>query len=286
VNKNKIFVILAVLIGFLLTFGCMQLEVNLNVKEDGKSNASMVMDMSGIKTLYSSMGSMIPEEQMQQQLAELDANYSKENICNTLRSQQTESQENTVPGITNFDMETAECTGLANYKAMFSFEEVDLVENGTLIIEDNFLTKKYILTIPSSENESEEMDASQITMMKSMGGSMVMNIEMPGEIKEVSPELGEIIDNKKLRIDLIEDMSKLQKNDVVIVSEMSNSQILIIGGAILVVLILAVGVGLFVMKKKQPKQPVFANKPQSDFNNTPPNFNKPQSDFGNTQTEV
>jgi|GEM_PF-5926611 len=257
-NKKIVGIIALISILLFIFSGCVQIETNLKVKEDGKGDMAIIMDMSGIKTLMEGMYGSMPEEQKQTAFAELDANYGKENICNTIKQASNDDQvsqlKDSVPGgFGKTDFKNSKCEALDDYKAKMTIEDIDLIENKVLVIEEGLFSKKYILEVGSEgENKSTETTPAQMTQMKAMGLSMKMSIEMPGEIKEVTPLIGTIGEGEKkntLTIDLIENSSALNSGKIVIVSETANMMPLIIGGVVLVLII--AGILLVVVMKKK-----------------------------------
>jgi hypothetical protein len=92
-------------------------------------------------------------------------------------------------------------------------------------------------------------------MLKNAGASIVLNIEMPGEISSAS--VGTIAsDKKKVSIDLLTDMDTFNQG-VTVVSEEANLVPIII--AIVALLIIAACTAFFLLKKKPVTTP--ANPP-------------------------
>lgn len=248
-KSNSGLMIFSLFAFFLLVFsGCVIMETNVKIKEDGKGNVDVIMDLSPIRTLMASMYSGVSKETINTQMAEFDANYSKENICKTMN---TSMGGNLSASSTSelFDFSNMNCEGVDNYKARFYSDELDFVEAGNLVIEDNFFTKKYTMTFNEVNADNKVASPEQLNQYISMGASFSVNIEMPGEIVSELPE-GAIIkekDNKKntISIDYFKNPNSL--DGLVVVSESSNSMPLIIGAV--VVLLIIVG-AVFLLKKK------------------------------------
>jgi hypothetical protein len=275
--NKKIIIVLA---AFLFIFGCVNMDIDLVVDENGMGETTMTMDMSAIKTMAEGMGGIEGFEE-----SESNERYSKENICETLLESygdQANVSETPFSGFVPDQKPT--CTALDDYKAKLVYPKVDLVEEGILTMDGTTA----VLTLKGTGQEAEEMDAQQLAMMKSMGLSMTMTITMPGEITSMEPEFG-IIENNVLKFDFLEHANNLT-NDTTLTSKVGqttvnpilideNTLLMIAGGIIGLLIIVIIAIIVF---KKKSKKTVF-----NEIKNTNNEFTTDNQQYGenqNTQT--
>ena len=191
-NKN-LFILSAVLFVFVLLSGCVKMDVGMKVNSDGTAQVTTLMDVSGLANASSPFSAMDPDA------PDPKIAYSKENICNTL----SENQSATPPvsddssSVTSLvDTTKSTCEGVDDFIVKYtSNEKTDLVEQGTLVIEEKGNTKIFTLTFKGTGEQTEGESSPDPEQLKAMGLEMNFNIEMPGEIK--STTAGEISDDKK-----------------------------------------------------------------------------------------
>lgn len=258
---KKIVAILVLLVALvILSSGCITMEVDYKLNADGTGSASILMDMTKMRAFVESMyGSADPAE-AQAALAEMDANYSKANICaNLMKSLDTgDSSVSMTPGM---DPKDFKCEAIADYKARFYSDNIDFKEAGLVTIDDAKKTMTFTVK-QSQESGDANMADVQLQQAKMFGVEMTMTVEMPGPIASSATASGESVgeiseDKKKVVIDLLEDADKVTGGITIISSiagaglDMGAIQQYLPIIAIIVVIIIIVAAGVVVMKRKK-----------------------------------
>lgn len=280
-KKNNFFILIAFSL-FLFLFGCIQMEIDLDVNEDGTASSSVLMDMSGISDMMGGMMGTVPQEDQDESMNEMNLQYSKENICDTLMESQDEGEADQLSSFVPSEdsirgSNIVNCVAIDDFVARLDYGEVDLVENGVLEIETTANIVRYTLTLSETEPQDqvdfskkeednslsfEEDDSSEVPdsvvstpmngefpemgveMFEAMGMSMTMNISMPGKIVSISPNVGELNEEENvLTINLLRDSEELNENGLVLVSEKEISNGFVLDDS----LIMIGGIGLLVV---------------------------------------
>lgn len=213
-KKNNFFILIIFAL-FLFLFGCIQMEMDLDVNEDGTASTSVLMDVSGMSGMMGGMMGMVPQDQQDEAMNEMNLQYSKENICDTLMESRDDEQADQMSSflpsedsIMNPDDVT--CTAIDDFVARLDYGNVDLVENGVLEMENIGNIVRYTLTL--SETEAlDQVDFSEKENNNSLSfeedglsdfpepndfpdssfPDFDNDVEMPGAFPEMGPEIFE-----------------------------------------------------------------------------------------------
>jgi len=231
-----------------ITLGCFSAEIGMNINPNGKGTVSVLMDMTAMQ----------PFVDMNE---EAGVAYTKANICETFMKSAVDSTTAgtaPTPGLGN--IEDFSCEALDDYKVKLSSKEVDFVEQGQLVIEEDGEVKFYTLTLKSqAEGETEtEVTPEQKQQMKMLGVSMVYKITMPGTITENNAGT---VEGSVVTVDLIEELEKL--NDGIVIKsryepgafDFFGMDMMLVAGISggIIVLIIVIIIIVVLMKKKKPK---------------------------------
>jgi hypothetical protein len=240
--RSSKMLLFAVGILFLLVLsGCIKANYHTKIEPTGLGTTYFDVDVSGLASLGaagsglggsgtdSNAGPGIPSD--------VTEKYSKETICDTLNS--SDSGINPASGSNGFlGMEFTDfsCEGVDLYKARFIAPPINLVEKGFLKMESGLGSTKYTFSFSPDDVTASSSTAPTGSIP---GLELTYTIEMPGEM--VSANVGTISEDKKsVKIDFLkDDLSSIEKIEVV--SQETNHMALILpilGGIILLLLIL------------------------------------------------
>ncbi len=277
ISKNKFIIILLILSLFLFLSGCYKINTEMKIYEDGTIETAMDIDMNGIRGAYSQMaGSTMDENQFEALLLELDTNYSKENICETIINSNS-SEEGPSTG---FIPTTGEpiCESTEDYKARLSYPRIEASDK--LTIEEVNGIKSFTLNL-GKKNNSDSSDTNSpmgSSMMNAMDMEFKLTVYMPGQI--MSSNVGEVSEDKKsVFIDLLLPMENPDENMIItsaidlsettipiptgnetqdvngnLINFEMDSDTITIGAIVLVALILIIVIIAVVVKKKKGKR--------------------------------
>jgi hypothetical protein len=253
----RTFVVLFILSALLLS-GCINVQINHTITEDGTGEIEMIYDMSQIMGMVAGMAQS--------------------------GGQEAPSEETTCAQMTNGSkLDNLECR-MTSQGVFVLKGTIDMVENGYLTIEEKDGKKVYSFSLDNIEpmlaSNAENADSvvpsdddESIAQAKQMGANYTYTLTMPGKI--VQAEIGSVEGNT-LTIDMLEEAGNIKGKTIISEAEGSgfaNMLIIIIGAVLLLIVVIVIVVVALGMKKK-PKPD--ADQPASPASGEGQEQNQPQ----------
>ena len=217
---NKIIKIILTALILITLSGCMKMDINMKVNKDGTCLTK---------------GSIVFDEELMEKM-----DISNDDVFLEFKNSGYDFKKNEYEEI-EFEEDGIKYKGISfNYQEEklidFSFDKVK--HEATLTI-DGFKDVNFINFDPNVYNDDELSD---IDLLKALGTSAKLIIEMPGRVKETN--IGKIVDYNTVEIDLLGNFE-----EIIVVSYINMFGTLMLVGILVLLLIIAL-VGLYVRKNK------------------------------------
>ena len=224
---GRFFFLVALVLFFALFFGCVDYEVGIKLKENGKADLTIIQDFNTFREIADSSS-----------IEEVANMWRKEKICETVMKNSSTSfgDGNSVGQSSGLDMNVfgssdnstfsmlglqyseMKCIALDDYKVKLVKLDSDLnADLMTLDIRDSNTKKTFVFALKKGDQNQIDFNNVEMTkaMLKQIGLRIIYNIEMPGKIKLYT--IGTLSqDNKTVTINLVEELEKLVTDNVIV----------------------------------------------------------------------